>query len=402
MLIGIDASRANRKFKSGTEWYAFYLILELAKIDSFNQYVLYTDKQLNDELAELVKSHTNFKAKILNWPFPYLWTQARLSLEMLFFPPSVLFIPAHTLPIIHPKKSVVTIHDIGFEREKELYGSDNLGPSGGLLGKIFSLLAKLLSLGKFSPNTLDYHTWSAKYALKQAKRIIAVSRFTKQEMLEVYKIQGDKIQVIYNGYDPDLYKKITDQKKIVEILNKYDIAFPYIFYVGRLEKKKNTAALVNAFAIMKEKYRGIKHKLVLVGSASLGFDEVKYVIEEFDLNNEVVITGWVPESDMPYIYNGASLFVFPSLYEGFGIPLVQAMASGVPVAASDIASIREIAAQAALFFNPKDKVDIAEKMAKVLLDKNLADNLINNGLIRAKNFSLNKCARETLAVLEKM
>jgi len=202
--------------------------------------------------------------------------------------------------------------------------------------------------------------------------------------------------------NPQVKVLSIDQEKIQQVLSRYGIKPPYIFYVGRLEKKKNIARLIYALAIMREKYGKINHKLVLVGNAGLGFDEVKYMIEEFDLNNDVIITGWVPERDMPYIYNGASLFVFPSLYEGFGIPLVQAMAVGVPIAASDIASIREIAGRASWLFDPKEASDMAEKMAEVLLDKELADDLIDRGKARVKDFSLAKCAKETLAVIERM
>ncbi|OGF23695.1 hypothetical protein A3H66_03305 [Candidatus Falkowbacteria bacterium RIFCSPLOWO2_02_FULL_45_21] len=422
MLIGIDASRANRKYKGGTEWYAYYLIRQLAKIDSTNQYVLYSDKPLTGGLIDLTDEggevngkidlvkgcqkinspHNNFRAKILNWPFFYLWTQARLSLEMLFHPPDRLFIPSHVLPAIHPKKSLVTIHDIGFERAKELYSSDKIGPGEGLSGKGFDFLAKFFSGGKYRSNILDYHSWSAKFALKHARVIIAVSEFTKREMMEVYGASQAKIEVVYNGFNADLYKPIAAKHETGRVLRKYGIKPPYIFYVGRLEKKKNIARLIYALAIMREKYGKINHKLVLVGNAGLGFDEVKYMIEEFDLNNDVIITGWVPERDMPYIYNGASLFVFPSLYEGFGIPLVQAMAVGVPIAASDIASIREIAGRASWLFDPKEASDMAEKMAEVLLDKELADDLIDRGKARVKDFSLAKCAKETLAVIERM
>jgi glycosyltransferase involved in cell wall biosynthesis len=402
MLIGIDASRANRKFKGGTEWYAYYLIIELAKIDSTNQYVLYSDKPLTEDLADLTAKHKNFKIKILNWPFTYFWTQARLSLEMLFHAPDVLFVPSHTLPLIHPKRSVVTIHDIGFERQEELYSSDKIGPVGGLGGQLFNLLAWLFTGGKFRANVIDYHNWSTRFSLKHAIKIIAVSEFTRQELINVCGAPGDKIKVVYNGYNAELYKPISNKAQVDRALTRYGVKCPCVFYVGRLEKKKNTARLVSAFGIMREKYKSLNHKLVLVGNASLGFDEIKYVIEEFDLNNEVIITGWVPEADMPYIYNAASLFVFPSLYEGFGIPLVQAMACQVPIAASDTASIPEITAGAALLFNPKDEADMAEKMAEVLLDKQLAQDLIVRGEARVVDFSLAKCAHETLAILVKM
>ena len=422
MLIGIDASRANRKFKGGTEWYSYYLIRELAKIDSKNQYILYSDKPLVGGLADLtiedyamapgkidnrgfqeVKSpFGNFRVKILKWPFTYFWTQIRLSYEMLVHQIDVLFIPAHTLPIIHPKKSIVTIHDIGFERQTKLYSSDKIGPASGLISEVFNFLAKFFTFGKFHSNIIDYHSWSTKFALSHAKIIIAVSEFTKREMVEFYKADAEKIKVVYNGFNGQLYRPISDREKIKQVLNKYDIKTPYIFYAGRLEKKKNTAKLVEAYAKMRQKFRGIKHELVLVGNAGLGFDEVKYVINEFDLDENVIITGWVPEADMPYIYNGASLFIFPSFYEGFGIPLLEAMACGVPVAASNIVSISEIAKDSVLLFDPESKDDIAEKMAKILLDKQLAGELIDSGFARIKDFSLAKCAQETLSLMEKL
>lgn len=402
MLIGIDASRASRKFKGGTEWYSYYLIKELARLDSVNQYILYSDCALSGGLADLVRRHPNFKVKILNWPLLYFWTQIRLSWEMLFHAPDILFVPAHTLPAAHPPKSVVTIHDIGFERFQGLYSSDKIGPARGLKGRGFDSAARLFTLGKFRSNILDYHSWSAKFALKHAKKIIAVSRFTKQEMIDVYRTDGSKIEVIYNGCNRDVYKKIKNQDKINLVLDKYDIKAPYIFYIGRLERKKNTAGLIAAYAVMREKYKNLKHKLVLAGNASFGFDEVKYMIEEFELENDVITTGWAPEADKPFLYNGASLFVFPSFYEGFGIPLLEAMACGVPIAASDAAAIPEVAKDAALLFDPADSEDLAEKMARVLLDKDLAADLVARGQARLKDFSLEKCARETLDLLEKL
>ncbi|MFH1255596.1 MAG: glycosyltransferase family 1 protein [bacterium] len=420
MLIGIDASRANRKFKSGTEWYSYHLIRELAKIDSKNQYILYSDKPLKRGLIDLtdendsdnpikinscgwqeIKSqHGNFRAKILKWPFQFLWTQARLSYEILAHPVDILFIPAHALPIIHPKKSIVTIHDIGFERYCNLYNADKIGPENGLISKIFDFLAQMFTFGKFRSNILDYHSWSAKFSLSRAAAIIAVSEFTKKEIMELYKTDEKKIKVVRHGLDGKLYRRISDNEKIEQVLNKYDIKKPYIFYVGRLEKKKNTAKLVEAYAVMRKKFKHIKHKMVLVGSAGFGFDEVKYVINEFDIEEDVIITGWIPESDMPYIYNGADMFVFPSIYEGFGIPLLEAMSCGTPIAASNTASIPEVAQDAALLFNPENKDDMAEKMAKILSDKQFAEKLAEKGFARIKDFSLEKCAKQTLELIE--
>ncbi len=424
MLIGIDASRANRDHKSGTEWYSYYAIRWLAKLDSKNQYILYTDKPLKGGLLDLttkqyvdehdfrqkdeevkfdkdgcqiIKSpHNNFRAKVLNWHFPFFWTQLRMSWEMLIHRPKILFIPSHTLPIIHPKKSIITIHDIGFERERRLYGQDRMGPDSAIGCKILNFLVKLFTCGKYGANTLDYHSWSTQFALKHAKKIITVSNFSKKEITEIYNAEEAKVKVIYNGYNKYLYKKINNQEQIKRVLDKYDIEGPFIFYVGRLEKKKNTPALIEAYAIMREEHKEINYKLVLVGDASYGYDEVKYAIHEFHLIDDVIMTGWIPEIDMPYIYSGATAFIFPSRYEGFGIPLLQAMACGTPIAASCCASIPEIAQGAAMFFSPNDVKSMAEVVAKVILDNKLRQELVKKGYERVKNFSWEKCARETL------
>ncbi len=468
MIIGIDASRANRAHKSGTEWYSYYLIRWLAKLDSKNQYILYTDKPLHGGLADLTTAqhvcdlnipeskvkfskdgyqilkspYNNFKAKVLKWPFIFFWTQGRLSLEMLFRRVNILFIPAHTLPIIHPKKSIVTIHDIGFERDRLLYEREPMGPEYKISRRIINFFVKLFTWGEYGANSLDYLSWSTQYALKRAKKIIAVSNFSRNEILEVYShtlsaghyalwrkirkcfrakraqhfqqgagvygteknkaVLKDKIKVIYNGFNKFLYKKIEDKNKIKEVLARYGISAPYILYIGRLEKKKNTPALIEAFAMMRERNKNIKHKLVLVGDASFGYDEVNYMIEEFLLDNEVIMPGWVEEIDMPYVYSAATAFVFPSLYEGFGIPLLQAMACEVPIVASRSASIPEVTEDAALLFEPLDIKAMSEAMGKIITDNKLREELISRGRERIKNFSWEKCAQETLFEIDNL
>lgn len=434
MIIGIDASRANRDHKSGTEWYSYYLIRWLAKLDSKNQYILYSDKPLKGGMMDLtieqcaceqkpefgeieydkagfqiLKSpYDNFRAKILNWPFNCFWTQGRLSLEMIFHKPDLLFVPAHTLPLIHPKKSIVTIHDIGFEIDGLLYGRDQMGSEHKTGKKIINFFVKLFTLGKFSANSMDYLRWSTIFALKNAKKIITVSNYSKQEMAEVYndlenKIKfKNKIQVIHNGYNKYLYEKEKTAEEMNKALERYGLKKPYVLYIGRLEKKKNTPALIEAFAIMRENNKDIKHKLVLVGDAGFGYDEVKYMAQEYLLEDEVIMPGWVEEDDMPFIYCGADVFVFPSLYEGFGIPLLQAMACGVPIAASSTTSIPEVAGDAALLFNPRDVSEISESMEKIIKDNDLKNKLIVRGKKQVENFSWEKCARETLAAINEM
>ncbi|MFH0856302.1 MAG: glycosyltransferase [bacterium] len=223
MVIGIDASRADKKIKTGTEWYSYFLIEELKKISAGCEHkiILYSREPLHGDLAKLP---ANWENKILKWPPKYLWTNVRLSLEMLFNPPDVLFIPAHSVPLIHAKNTVVTWHDIGFEKFKHLY----------------------------TPQAYWYHKWTVRYSLKFAKKVIVISEFTKNEILGLFKIPAEKMAVVYNGYDDNKFNSSIDKNKIAETLEKYKIFSPYLFFVGRLEEKKNIAGLVNAFAKLRE------------------------------------------------------------------------------------------------------------------------------------------------------
>ncbi|MFH1427801.1 MAG: glycosyltransferase family 1 protein [Patescibacteria group bacterium] len=421
MIIGIDASRANRDHKSGTEWYSYYLIRWLAKLDNKNQYILYTDKPLKGGLLDLTTKQyslknevdsgikydnkgfqilkspfNNFKAKVLKWPFYFFWTLGRMSWEMLIHRPDILFIPAHTLPLFHPKKTIMTIHDIAFERDRYLYRQDYMGPEGKSFRKVIGFFVRIFTLGKYSANTIDYLSWSTRYGLKHAKKIITVSNFSKQEMLDIYGAKDEKIKVVYNGYNKYLYRKIEDKKQIVNVLDKYGIKQPYILYVGRIEKKKNTPFLIEAFAIAEEKLRDKNLKLVLVGDASFGYDEVKYVIQEFNIANKVIMPGWIDEEDIPYIYNGAEAFIFPTKFEGFGIPVLQAMACRVPIIASDIPVLREVAGQAASYFNPYDIKSMAEAIEEIIQNKNLRQMLVEKGKDKIKKYNWEKTAEQTL------
>jgi len=401
MIIGIDASRANRPHKSGTEWYSFYVIKSLATLDHHNTYWLYVNTPPSSELIAAVKNNSNFTFKFLYWPIYAFWTLGRLSLEMLWRRPDVLFIPAHTLPLFSPRRTVNTIHDIAFVRERNLYQVQQVKTRVAGSHRLINLVVKLVTRGKYGASSVDYLYWSTKFALRRAGKIITVSNFTKQEILDIYpQTLAAKIVPIHNGYNNKLYQVITEPEKINEILKKYDLEPPFFLYVGRLEKKKNTPALIEALAILRENHPELKHKLVLIGDASFGYDEVKYVIEEFNLNTEVIMPGWVAEEDLPYIFNGASAFVFPSKHEGFGIPLLQALACGLPTAAADLPVFREVAGDAVLYFDQNDKRDIATALEKIASDNDLRRQLKAKGLAQVVQFSWDKCAQETLKELE--
>ena len=427
MLIGIDASRANRNHKNGTEWYSYYLIRHLAKLDDKNEYVLYTDKLLVGGMADLIKDvysseekeeknikydkkgfqiikspFNNFKAKVLKWPFEHFWTLGRLSLECLFCGTDVFFVPSHTLPFFCLKKSLVTIHDVGFIKNKFLYKQESIGPRNFKAKIIVNLLVKIFTLGKYRAEAVGYLNWSTEHALKKSTKIITVSNSSKKDILENYKVAENKIKVIYNGYNDKLFKKIDDDNKINEVLNKYGINRPYLFYVGKIEKKKNIPRLIEAFAILKDRDKTIKHKLVLVGDAFYVYDEVHYLIREYNLNSDVIMPGWIEEKDMPYVYNGASVFVFASNYEAFGIALLEAMACGLPIVASNISSIPEVLDGTGLLFNPSDVESIVSVLQKIIDDENLRKKLAIAGNARVKLFNWDKCAKETLELIKSL
>ncbi|MDI3496205.1 MAG: hypothetical protein PWQ35_226 [Patescibacteria group bacterium] len=396
MIIGIDASRANLKRKTGTEWYSFYLIKNLARLDRENKYWLYLNEEPSEELKAAVIDNPNFIFKVLTWPLYSFWTLGRLSWEMIWHRPDVLFIPAHTMPLIYPKKTVNTIHDIAFMRDSSLYRSAKAKTEGPFFRKLIELMVIIVTRGKYHSESIDYLYWSTEFALNRAKKIITVSQFTKDEIINVYpQVKKEKIKVVHNGYNNENYRQIKDKAKIAEIKEKYELEFPYFLYIGRIEKKKNIPALIEALSILKENNPEVKEKMVLIGDASFGYDEVKYIIEEYNLNEEVIMPGWIEEDDLPYILSGASAFIFPSKHEGFGIPLLQAMACGVPVAASDIPVFREVGADAFLGFDQQDKEAMAKAMVTLVKDQSLREKLISRGYKRAAEFSWEKCARET-------
>ncbi len=405
MVIGIDASRANRDFKTGTEWYSYYLIKNLIEIDKENKYILYSDKPLSESFLDdlNLKENKHVKVKVLHWPFSFLWTLGRLSLEMIFHSPNVLFVPAHALPLIFPKKTINTIHDIAFLKNECFYDPVLVSDNFTSPTKMTKSLVRFFTLGKYTSKATDYLKWSTKLALKRAKKIITVSEFTKKEILKNYQVKNDKIAVVHNGFMDSLYKKLPENEDMEKILKKYGLDFPYFLYVGRMEKKKNIHRLIEGFSIFKERNKDSNIKLILAGRAGYGYDEMRYLIEEFALENDVLILGWVEEKDMPYIFNKAEAFVFPSLYEGFGIPVLQAMACGTPNILSDIDVLVEVAGRDnALFFDRFDVVDLAKKMEIIISDKELREKLINNGLTRAKDFSWRKCAEQTLKEIKQM
>ncbi len=368
MNIGIDASRANKKNMTGTEWYSYYVIKYLIASDTSNHYTLYFRENNPSDLFTPV-SHVT--ARHIQWPLPFFWTQGAFSLEMLIRKPDVLFIPAHVIPFVTPSVVVTTCHDIGFERYPELY----------------------------SKRELRYHRYAMKKAIQRARKIITVSEFSKQEIQNVYGVDGASIEVIYHGYDSDVYNADRNDTQLLETQKKYEIDSPYLVYIGRKEKKKNTAGLIEIFQRLKRKsvYRDLK--LVLIGGEGAGYAEVRKKIDAYDLSDDVIELGWLPQRDAVSLLKSAACFVFPSYYEGFGMPVLEAFASGVPVVCSNRASLPEVADNAAILVDPDNHAAFADAIDSVLGHERIRIDLKQAGFERAKYFSWERCAQQTLFVL---
>ena len=277
MVIGIDASRGNDLHRTGTEWYSFHLMNKLKSIiPSSDTVVLYSKEPLQEDWAQLPP---NWSSKVLSWKPGLLWTQVRLSWEMAWRKPDVLFVPAHTIPFIHPK-TVLVAHDIGFEKEQQLYGSTQIGKKS-FLGAVLGFVVRLITFGRYGTSELDYHRWAMRFGVKHACRIITISNFSKQEMVGAYHLDPSRIQVIWHAL-PDEYRTTHIQIE--------PPATPVILYVGRIELKKNLGVVLEALNTLPVEQRP---KVVFIGKDGLGADQIKRQVTQLHLESSVKFTGYL-------------------------------------------------------------------------------------------------------------
>ena len=380
LSIGIDASRATREQRTGTEGYSLHLLRALLALDNDSDYTLYFN---TPPQPGLLPEQANVHRRLI--PSPRLWTHMRLSWEMLRRAPDVLFVPAHVLPLIHPRRSVVTIHDLGYYREPDAH----------------------------PPRQRAYLEWSTRFNAESSAHIIADSAATKRDLMDLLHIPEQKISVVYLGVGRE-FKPVHDEAQIAATKTAYGIAGPYILYVGTLQPRKNLVRLVQAFARIVQAvdsgYEDINRfdagnpqrtlSLVLAGGKGWWHEEIESTVAEMGLAGRVIFPGYIKEEHLPALYSGAELFVLPSLYEGFGLPVLEAMACGTPVVASNVSSLPEIVGNAGVLAKPTDEGDLARAMVRVLMDPLRAAELRQRGLEQAKQFTWERCARETLAVLQ--
>lgn len=377
MMIGIDASRAFLNQRTGIEEYSYQVIRNLAEELRDCEVVLYIRKNQKSKIKNQNESADMKKGEISipeNWivkiiGMPRLWTQVGLSLEMLLHPVDKLFIPAHTVPLVHPDETLVTIHGLEYEFCPDAY----------------SWWEKI------------YMRLSIKSSCRWAKKIICVSENTKWDLVQFYGVPEKKIEVSYEGYDDKL--QIPNSKLQTNGEMKFKFKGPYLLFVGRVEERKNIGNVIKAFDIFKEVYRE-PHKLVLAGKPGFNYEKIKCQISDSKYKEEIIELGYVSEEEKWALLQKADVFVFPTLYEGFGIPVLEAQSVGVPVVAGRNSSIPEVAGDGAILVDVRDPKAIAKAYELLVSDRSLRENLIKKGLDNVKRFSWSKCAKEISLLLK--
>lgn len=372
MIIGIDASRAFVKNKTGIEEYSYQVIKHLREFLKAQQVILYLDSRVNK------KEYINFDLPVY-WKIKFLrapkfWTQFRLSIEMLFRGPDILFVPAHTVPLIHPKNTIVTIHGLEYEFCPKAY----------------------------SPFERMYMRWSIRKSCQWASQVIAVSENTKKDLIKLYGVPNKKIRVIYEGYSNDnlQFSIFSFQKNSKSKNTEYEILnTKYLLFIGRLEERKNICGIVEAFEMLKRKYN-ISHKLILVGKFGYGGEKIKNKINSSEYKNDIILTGYVSEEDKFYLMANADAFLFPTFYEGFGLPILEAQSVGVPVVTSNISSMPEVAGSGAVFIDPQNSEEISQAVYQLISEESYKNDIIEKGFDNVKRFSWEKCAEEAAEILQ--
>ncbi len=367
MRIGIDARMYSTEF-TGIGRYVYELVKQLKEVDDKNEYVLFMNEPEYSKFEDskrfkkvLVKArHYSVREQL-----GYLWALRRAKLDLMHF-------THFNAPILYRRPSVVTIHDLTL----------SFFP-GKKMNSAFYRTAYNIVL---------------KSAVKNARKVIAVSENTKADLVEIAGTAPAKVEVIYEGVGEEFGPR-GDKEYQEDVHRKYSITRDFLLYTGVWRGHKNLVNLIKAFALLREGPEGYDMQLVITGEEDPYYPEVKRTVKELGLEHHVIYTGMVPEKELVALYQTATAYVFPSLYEGFGLPPLEAMRCGTPVVASKVSCIPEICGEAsAIYFDPYDPEDISNSIRKVLLDESLQKELRECGLKHSLKFSWEKMAEKTLEV----
>lgn len=370
MKIAIDATII-RKENTGTGFYIINLINGLAKIKDGNDYYIFTSSIQSKEFFNFESSNfhivnKNFKNRI----FRVIWQFFLLPFELKKLKVGVLHSPNYITPLFKLGfKVIVTIHDLTFY----------------LFPEKFTVTKRLL------------FKYMLPLFIKIADKIIAVSNNTKKDILKFFKIPESKIIVTFESY-PEYYDKDGYGASVGNTLNNYKIKNKYLLFVGMIEPRKNILSILKAF---REIDADLELDLVIAGKKGWYYKEIEEYQSELlnsGIKNNIIFTGYVSEPELKYLYKNAYIFIYPSIYEGFGIPPLQAMVCKVPVITSSLSSLPEVVGDAAIMVNPYDIKEISSAIRILYIDFDKRTELVNKGVIQAKKFSQENFAKNTIEV----
>lgn len=363
MLIGVDASRITRPHRTGTENYSLAVLRHLLEVDRSNAYRLYLSAPLSDGL---LAPRPNTDTRLIR--LPRLWTHLGLSQEMLQHPPDVLFVPSHVLPLVTPRRSVVVVYDVGHRFFPRAHG----------------VLEWL------------YVEWAIRRHVRIASQLITISEASKRDLVRLYRADPARISVAYPAVEPRFAP--ATPAEISAVRARHGLGERYILHLGTIKPRKNLPRLIEAFA---QADLPPDTQLALGGMTTFGGDAVERAIAGFGLHARVKRLAYVPDADLPALYSGASAVAIVSLYEGFGMPALEALACGAALVASNRGSLPEIVGDAGLIVDALDAVSIRRGLELALGDTALAARLRERGPRRAARFTWSDAASVTLGVLER-
>jgi glycosyltransferase involved in cell wall biosynthesis len=362
LTIGIDSSRASSERPSGTERYSRRIIEELLDQGADQRFRLY----LNQRQPLSLPQRASTEQRLI--PFPRLWTHVRLSRELALHPVDVLFIPAHVVPPVHPRATVVTIHDLGYLHEPDAHTD-------------------------WSRRYLD---WSTRWSVRAACHVIAISEATKNDLIERYGVPAERISVVYHGIDERF--RPADAAEIARARGGLGLRAHerFILFVGTLQPRKNLVRLIEAFESIADDEPDLK--LVLAGRRGWKTDEFDHTLATSRHRTRILLPGHVPDADLPALYSSATAVALISLYEGFGLPALEAMACGAPVLVSDRGSLPEVTDDAAIVVDPVDVRAISAGL-RILLTPADRNRRVARGRQHASRFTWHQSGRDTLEIL---
>lgn len=362
MKIAIEAQRIFRMNKHGMDFVALESIRELQKLDKENEYYIIVS---SGEDRSVLKETLNFHIIEKRCKIYPLWEQVALPLAIRRIKPDILHCTSNTAPIFCNIPLLLTLHDIIF-------------------------LEKRHSPNKSFYQNLGWHyrRFVVPRILKKCRKVITVSNFEAGRIREFLNLPPDKIATVYNGFGKH-FKKIDDY---YDVTSKYLEEKRYLFFLGNTDPKKNTERVLKAYSLYLK--RSSNPLPLLIGDLKESI--IDGIIERegiMDIKKFIYTPGYIPNSELPYIYSGAFAFLYPSLRESFGIPILEAMACGTPVITSNISAMPEIAGCSALLIDPFNENEISEAILKIESEDNLREEIISSGLERVKNFSWENTAK---------